>query len=286
MATAIRQNDRYLIKGKIVETANDDTLVIFVTEPFSCQIQFTCFPIQYNSIHSSRLSKYNWLGLHGGPHPLGWGIAAAYYDTEKKCFYKKEAGNASDGDPEWEVTDFKDIYHDNSSLRTNELYSQQKEHKFFVDRYIPILQKGMLCNFDAYALEEVDEENSKSVHRKRVERHPNDDDYHWIYDPDSFRIEEWNAESIEGLVKEILPSRECVKELRKRHRAIDKESRRKIPKEICEWIKSTLKRFENHLQKYPRLSWFILTLGMLLIGIASLAYTILKGQNPMDNNLP
>ena len=286
MATTIRQNDRYFIKGKIVETASNGTLVIFVTHPFSCQIKFTCFPAQYNYIYSERLSDYNWLGLSGGSHPLGWGIAAAYYDTEKKCFYKKEAGNASDGDPEWEVTDFKDIYDDNPRLLTNDLHSQQKEHQFFVDRYIPILQKGMLCRFYAYALEEVDEGNWKSVRSKQVERHPNDYDDHWIYDPDSFRIEEWNAESIEGLVKEILPSRECVEELLKRHRAIDKESRRKIPKEIWEWIKSTLKCFENHLQKYPRVSWFILTSGMLLIGIATLVYAVLKGQNPMDNNLP
>ena len=285
MAITIRQNDRYFIKGKIVETAGDGTLVICVTHPFSCQIKFTCFPRQYNSIYSERLSKYNWLGPHGGAHPKVWG-AAAYYNAEQETFYQTESDDESGGKSEWEVTDFEDIYHDNPHLCTNDLDSYQKEHQFFKDRYIPILHKGMLCSFYAYALEAVDERNRKSVHSKQVERYPTDYDYHWIYDPDSFRIEEWNAESIEGLVKEILPSRECVEELLKRHRAIDKESRRKIPKEIWEWIKSTLKRFENHLQKYPRVSWFILTSGMLLIGIATLVYAVLKGQNPMDNNLP
>lgn len=81
----------------------------------------------------------------------------------------------------------------------------------------------MLCSFYAYALKEVDRENWCSVHSKQVERHPNDYDDHWIYDADSFRIEEWNAESIEGLVTEILPSRECLEKLLKRHDAADDE---------------------------------------------------------------
>ena len=284
MGITIRQNDRYFIKGKIVETASNGTLVIFAAQPFSCEIKFTCFPIQYNCIHSSRLSKYNWLGVSGGSHPGTW-EAAAYYNTAG-YFYKKESASESDGNPEWKTADFEDILYDNSHLRTNDSHSYQKEHKFFEDRYIPILEKGMLCSFYAYALEEVDEGNLKSVHSKQVERHPNDYDDRWIYDPDSFRIEEWNAESIEGLVREILPSRECVEDLRKRHRAIDKESRRKQWRELCESIKSIPKRIENHLQEYSRLSWFIINLGILLITIASLAYTILKGQNPMDNNLP
>ena len=282
MGTTIHQRDRYFIKGKISETPSRDALIIFVSQPFSCKIEFTCFPTQYNYIHSSRLSKYDWLDLHR-EHPPCW-RAAAYYNTEHKHFYKKESADESSGNPEWKVTDFEDIFYDNSHLRTNEFHSQQKEHKFFLDRYIPILQKGMLCSFYAYALEEVDEGNWKSVHSKQVKRYPNDYDDHWIYDPDSFCIEEWNAESIEGLVKEILPSRECLEELLKRHDAADEELKKEKRKERREWIKSIPKRIENRLQSYPRTLWLIISGGTLALGIITLIYAILTGQNP--NNQP
>ena len=121
MTITINTRDRYFIKGKIVDIAGNGTLVIFVTHPFSSQIKFTCFPMQYNYIHSSRLSKYNWLGLDRGSHPPAW-EASAYYNTEQKHFYKKESGE-DDGESEWKAADFEDIYRDNSRLLTNDLHS-------------------------------------------------------------------------------------------------------------------------------------------------------------------
>lgn len=217
MVIAIETRDKYFIKGKIIE-ADNDTLVVCVTQPFSCQIKFMCYPAHYNYIHSSRLSKYNWLGLDRGSHPESLG-ASAYYNAEQKTFYKRE----SDSESEWEISDFEDIYRDNSHFRTNDLYSYQKEHKFFVDRYIPILQEGQSCTFYAYALQETNEKGYQSVYNSQVKRHPDDPEYRWIYDPDTFYVGKWGPESIDDLVKETLPSRECLEKLLKRHDAADDE---------------------------------------------------------------
>lgn len=276
MAITINTRDRYFIKGKIVDVAGDGTLAIFVAQPFSCRIKFTCYPIQYNYIHSSRLSKYNWLGLDRGSHPQVW-EASAYYNTEQKHFYKKESGE-DDGESTWKAADFEDIYHDNSRLLINDLHSYQKEHKFFVDRYIPILQKEQSCAFYAYALQEIDEGNYQSVNSSQVERYPDDRDYHWIYDPDTFYVEKWDTESIDDLAREILPSRECLEELLKRHDASDEKLKKEKRKEKWEWIKSTPKRIENFLAKYSRLSWLLITLGAFFVGVGSLILSYLNRQ--------
>lgn len=262
MAITINTRDRYLIKGKIVDMPGDGTLVIFVTHPFSSKIKFTCFPIQYNYIHSSRLSKYNWLGLNRGSHPQVW-EASAYYNTEQKSFYKKESGGESDGESEWKAADFEDIYHDNSRLLTNDLHSYQKEHKFFVDRYIPILQKEQPCEFSAYALQEINEGNRQSVNSSQVERYPNDRDYLWIYDPDTFCAEKWDTESIDDLVKEVRPSKECVKQLLKSYEDDDRKAKKEQRNRVWETIKSTPKRFEDFLRKYKQST---IGLGGVIVG--------------------
>lgn len=258
MVITINTRDRYLIQGKIVDIPGDGTLVIFVTHPFSSKIKFTCFPIQYNYIHSSRLSKYNWLGLDSGSHPQVW-EASAYYNTEQKSFYKKE----SDSESEWKAADFEDIYRDNSRLLTNDLHSYQKEHKFFVDRYIPILQKEQPCEFSAYALQEINEGNWQSVNSSQVERYPNDRDYLWIYDPDTFRAEKWDTESIDDLAKEVRPSKECVKQLLKSYEDDDRKAKKEQRNRVWQTIKSTPKRFEDFLRNYKQST---IGLGGVIVG--------------------
>ena len=258
MAITINTHDRYLIKGKIVDIANNGALVIFVTYPFSSKIEFTCFPMEYNYIHSSRLSKYNWLGLNSGSHPQVW-EASAYYNTEQKNFYKKESA----GESEWKATDFEDIYYDNSRLLTNDLHSYQKEHKFFVDRYIPILQKEQACAFYAYALQKTNEGNRQSVNSSQVERYPDDRDYLWIYDPDTFYLEKWGTESIDDLVKEVRPSKECVKQLLKSYEDDDRKAKKEKWNKVSETIKSTPKRFEDFLRKYKQST---IGLGGVIVG--------------------
>lgn len=262
MAITINTRDRYLIKGKIVDIPGDGTLVIFVTDPFSSKIEFTCFPMQYNYIHSSRLSKYNWLGLGRGSHPQAW-EASAYYNTEQKSFYKKESDSESNGESEWKVADFEDIYRDNSRLLTNDLHSYQKEHKFFVDRYIPILQKEQPCKFSAYALQEINEGNWQSVNSSQVERYPNDRDYLWIYNPDTFRGKKWDTESIDDLVKEVRPSKGCVKQLLKSYEDDDRKAKKEQRNKVWETIKSTPKRFEDFLGKYKQST---IGLGGVIVG--------------------
>ena len=278
-------NDKYSIKGKIIDVNdNSSTLTISVTSPFTNVIEFYCNSEYYDVLHPPVSSKYNWIDwVRDNAHPVVT-EASAYYNTKDKCFYRKESGSES----EWEHTDFEDLYNDNPYLFTKDLNSQVK-YEFFLYRYKSILHKEQLCSFSAYATE-WDNRNWHSIRNKQVERHPKD--YTWIYDPDTFHGERWDTKSIDGLVKEVLPSRECLEELLikkvlpsrecleeliKRHDAADEELKRKERKERRERIESIPKRVENFIGKYPRLLWLIITFGMLLVGIGSLIVTYLKG---------
>ena len=145
--------------------------------------------------------------------------ASAYYNTKDKCFYRKESGSGS----AWERTDLDDIYKDNPA---SILYKKLKYagkisiSGYAYNKYMWILHKEQLCHFSAYAMQ-MTNRNWHSIHNMQVERHSGD--YFWIYDPDTFYGEKWDAESIDGLVKEVLPSRECLEELLKRHDAADEE---------------------------------------------------------------
>ena len=204
MAIIFDEYDKYGIIGKITEL-NHSTLTISVTSPFISEIKFHCNPEHYDRLHPPVSAKYNWIDwVRGEAHPTEW-EASAYYNTGDKCFYKKESGSES----KWERTDFDDIYADNPRLLVKNLNMQEK-YQFFLSKYIPILHKGQLCRFSAYAILR-ENRNWKSTQNKQVERHP--DDFTWIYDPNTFLAEKWDAESIDGLVKEIRPSRDCLKHL-------------------------------------------------------------------------
>ena len=261
----------YSIEGKIIDiNDNNSTLTISVTSPFVSVIKFYCNSEQYDTLHPPVSSKYEWIAwVQDDAHPIGT-KASAYYNTKDKCFYRKESGSES----EWERADFDDIYEDNPHLLTKNLNMQEK-YQFFLFKCMSILHKEQLCHFSAYAIDTTNRNNWHSIKNKGVERNPND--YTWIYDPDTFHGEKWDTESIDGLVKEVLPSRECLEELLKRHDAADEELKRKEWKEKWERIKSTPKRFEDFIGKYPRLLWLVITFGMLLVGIGSLIVTYLKG---------
>ena len=213
MAITINESHKYNISGKIIKIRNS-TLIISVTAPFTCEIEFYCSSLHYDVLHPSISSKYTWISwVEGGGHP-SIPEASAYYNTRDKCFYKKESGRAS----EWEAIDFEDLYDDNPSLFTKDPnIIQEKKYWFFQDRYMSILQKEQLCEFSAYALHE-----NRSVHNIKVEKRP--DEYFWIYDPDTFRAEKWDTESIDDLVKEIRPSRDCLKQLLKSYKDDDRRA--------------------------------------------------------------
>ena len=258
MELTINTSDSYWIRGKIIDIDGDRGIfTISVTHPFTCEIKFHCESGHYYLLHpiSSMYegpSKYNWFGLDE-THPPGTG-ASAYYNTERKCFYKKESGTES----EWKHEDFEDIYYDNPNLFKKSLDSRWlAKYFFFLRRYRSILHKEQLCEFSAYALDK-----NCSVKSRQVERYPND--YYWIYDPDTFEGKKWDTESIDDLVKEIRPSRECLKQLLKSYRDDDWKAIKENLKRIVERIKSTPKRIEDSIGKYPRSLWFILTLGMFL----------------------
>ena len=250
-----KYNDKYSIKGKIINV-NDksSTLTISVTTPFISVIEFHCSSEYYDALHPPVSSKYEWIAwVRDDAHPIVT-EASAYYNTKDKCFYKKESGSES----EWERTDFDDIYSDNPHLLTKNSNSRVK-YEFFLYRYKSILHKEQLCSFSAYATD-WDNRNWHSIRNKQVERHPND--YTWIYDPDTFQGEKWDTESIDGLVKEVLPSRECLEELLKRHDAADEELKRKEREERRERIKSIPGHLQNWLTKYDKI-WYILTSSLV-----------------------
>lgn len=179
------------------------------------EIEFYCSSEYYNTLHPPVTSKYNWIDwVAGDGHPSAR-EASVYYNTSHKCFYKKESGRES----EWERADFEDIYNDDDPYLFVKHLDMPEKYQFFLYKYKPILHKEQVCHFSAYAIDRTDTK-LHSVYGKKVKRHP--EDYFWIYDPDSFRGEKWDTESIDGLVKEIRPSRECLKQLFKSYKDDDR----------------------------------------------------------------
>lgn len=90
------------------------------------------------------------------------------------------------------------------------------------------------------------------------------------------KSEKWDEASIDDLVKETRPSRETVEYLFRGYKRDDRDADIEEWKRRWERIKSTPKRVENFLRRYRRLSWLIITFGTLLVGIGSLivAYLI------------
>ena len=259
MAITINESDKYYISGKIIKIRNS-TLIISVTSPFTCEIEFYCKPEHYDILHLPVFSKYDWMDLRDG-HP-NVTEAAAYYNTKGKCFYKKESGTAS----EWKSTDFEDIYNDNPSLvkRNPNIIQNQEEYLFFQNRYRSILEKEQSCEFSAYVIRK---EDRRSVHSQQVERHPDDYDYFWIYDPDTFHAEKWNTESIDDLVKELRPSRDCLKQLLESYEDDDRKTKKEKWNRRWETIKSTPKRLQNWLAEYDKLMIAVITLVSGAIGV-------------------
>ena len=266
MAIIFDEYDKYSIEGKIVDI-NDrsSTLIISVTSPFMNEVKFYCDSYHYDMLHPTKFT-YSWINwVPDSAHPVV-SEAAAYYNTNDKCFYKKEPGSES----KWERADFKDIYEDNPNLLKKNTNALQEKYQSFLYKYKLILHKGQICHFSAYVIKRTDGK-LHSVRGQEVERHPNDYDYTWIYDPDTFRGEKWDAESIDGLAKEIRPSRECLNQLLASYEAEDQKAKRKDRTEWWEGKKSTCKnvvdRLNQNLKEYKPTYTFIFGLagGSLII---------------------
>ena len=269
MAIIIHEYDKYSIKGKIIDINNSSTLIISVTSPFICKIKFHCNSEHYDTLHPQVSSKYNWIDwVRDDAHPFET-EASAYYNTKDKCFYRKESGIES----EWERTDFEDIYNDNPHLLVKNSNMQEK-YQFFLYKYMSILHKEQLCYFSAYAIHRINRD-WHSIHNKQVERHP--DDYFWIYDPDSFRGEKWDTESIDDLVMGIRPSKDCLRQLLEFYKADDREVKKEKWNRIRETIKSTPERLQNWLTKYDKI-WILLT-SSLVTAFVTLIATLIINRN-------
>lgn len=302
MAIIFDKYDEYSIEGKIVDI-NDrsSTLTISVTSPFIGVIKFQCSLEYYNLLHPPVTSKYNWIDwVSGDGHPSVT-EASVYYNTSHKCFYKKE----SDRESEWESADFEDIYNDDDRYLFVKHLDMPEKYQFFLYKYKSILHKEQICHFSAYAVRRINRD-WKSIQNNEVERHP--EDYTWIYDPDTFYGEKWDAESIDGLVKEIRPSRECLKQLFKSYKDDDRiiesiddlvqeirPSRECLKqllksyradgrkawgeklKRIGKGIKSAPERFQNWLAKYNQIWYFFAT--FLAGALGTLIATLIINRN-------
>ena len=268
MAINFEDYDKYSIKGKIIDVNdNSSTLTISVTSPFVSVIEFYCNSEYYDVLHPPVSSKNEWIDwVQDDAHPIVT-EASAYYNTKDKCFYRRESG----GESEWERTDFEDLYNDNPYLFTKDSNSQVK-YEFFLYRYKSILHKEQLCYFSAYATD-WDNRNWHSIRNKQVERHPKD--YTWIYDPDTFHGVRWDTESIDGLVKEIRPSRDCLKQLLKSYKADDIEVIIETCKKIWKSIKSAPERLQNWLTKYDKI-WLLLTSSLVSVLVTLIAASIIN----------
>ena len=69
----------------------------------------------------------------------------------------------------------------------------------------------------------------------------------------------WEAESIDGLVKEIRPSRECVEWLIESYKTEDQEAKRKDKKEKRENKKNKWKNRFDRFEQYPNTIKIIIT---------------------------
>ena len=266
MAISFHEYDRYSIKGKIINVNDNSTLTISVTSPFVNEVKFYCNSDHYDMLHPPKFT-YSWISwVRDSTHPVV-SEAAAYYNTNDKCFYKKESGSES----EWKRTDFKDIYEDNPNLLTKNINVLPEKYQSFLYKYMPTLHKEQLCHFSAYVIKRTDTK-FHSVRGQEVERHPNDYDYTWIYDPDTFRGEEWDTESIDGLVKEIRPSRECLNQLLASYEAEDRKTWVEKWKKRWQGIKSSPERFRIWLDKYDKM---MIGLGGLIVGVILATFAIL-----------
>ena len=173
------------------------------------------------------------------------------------------------------------VLSDNPSLVTNNsnTIQHQKEYQFFQYRYMSVLQKEQSCEFSAYAIRK---EDRRSVHSQQVERHPDDYDYFWIYDPDSFCGKKWDEASIDDLVKEIRPSRATVEHLSESYEADDQEVKREERKRKWQEVKSTPKRLQNWLDEYDKLMIAVITLVSGAVGV-ELIKVIIKIITPSEN---
>ena len=254
MAINFDEYDRYSIAGKITNINNNGTLTISVTSPFVSEIQFDCSSDHYDMLHPPASPKYDWIDWGGHDVPPTAAEASASYNTKEKCFYKKESGLAS----RWKRTDFEDIYNDNPNLLRKNMNMQEK-YKFFLYKYMSILHKEQLCHFSAYAIDSIDR-NPRFINSNQVKRHPGD--YFWIYDPDTFHGEKWDAESIDDLVKEIRPSKDCLGQLLEAYKADDRDVQKEKWRRGWKTIKSTPERLQNWLTKYDKI-WYILTSSLV-----------------------
>ena len=172
----------------------------------------------------------------------------------------------------------KNIYASNPNLIKNEQKVPDKYY-FFLDRYLHTLHRGQLCRFIAYAIDK-NNSNNGSTSGILVEEYP--DRFLWIYDPDSFSSEEWTTESVDDLVQEIRPSRDCVKRLLKSYKDDDLTARKEKLDKIWKTIKSAPERLQNFLNKYDKLTIGLgsLIFGAILATIAILTY--LHKNTPPD----
>ena len=261
------------IKGKFSHKAQRDGIVISVTSPFVEEIHIE----SDDNIHKAYSETYSLLPPQA-EHPKGE-YRSIYYNTEEQRYYrsewrpKKPELEESEWGYIWVITDSE--YITKHAKRCEKL---QAHYRSYHD-----IHKGQLCVFTGYAIDpNGDFKKPSTIESKLIL----DDRTKWFFNPWSFKVSLLDENTIDGLVKEILPSRECLEESLERHDAADDELKRQERNKRWQSIKSIPKRVENFIGRYPRLLWLIITFGMLLVGIGSLIVAYLNVLPPEIQTTP
>ena len=274
-------------------TCKDYILKILVNHPFNAEISIIMNTDTWNKYVNYSFER-KWKGFLDS-HPKECNSMDFYCNPQEGKFYM---GSSTDDEnySVWEETTLEEIVNISRLAWTFSRHIHTDYNR---------LHAGQTCEFYAYAIDNNDRLYKPSTIEDNFPK------YKWIYNPLTFKAHDITSESIEhliaktpppklvadkiilnhiqefqhsktnglnidGLVKEVLPSRECLEGLLERHDAADEELKRKEWKEKSERIKSIPKRVENFIGKYPRLLWLIITLGTFFVGIGSLIVSYLK----------
>ena len=249
------------MKGKFSHNLPRNGIVILVTSPFVEEIHIECD----HDISNEYWNTYSLLAPQA-EHPEGEN-RKIYYNTREKYYYRSEWREKNPEQQEsksgyiWVEANSEDIVE-----HARQCEKLQAHYRSYHD-----IHKGQLCVFRGYAVDPNGDFKKPSTVESMFDRHK------WFYNPWSFKVSLLDENTIDGLVKEILPSRECLEESLERHDAADDELKRQEWKRKWERIKSTPERLQKWLTKYNQI--FLLLTSSLVAAIVTLIATLLITRN-------
>ncbi len=270
-------------------TCKDYILKILVNHPFNAEISIIMNTDTWNKYVNYSVSR-NWRGFLDN-HPKECNSMDFYCNPQEGKFYM---GSSTDDKnySVWEETTLEKI------VNISRLAWEFSRH---IHTDYNRLHAGQTCEFYAYAIDNNDRLYKPSTIEDNFPK------YKWIYNPLTFKAHDITSESIEhliaktpppklvadkiilnhiqefqhsktnglnidGLVKEIRPSRECLKQLLESYEAEDQKTWVEKWKKRWQGIKSSPERFRIWLDKYDKM---MIGLGGLIVGVILATFAIL-----------